>query len=310
MRVVITGGTGLIGGRLASDLRARGDEVIVLSRSRGTSNGAGLGVRVEPWDGESLSGWEQWIDGAEVVVNLAGESIGGNGLTGIFFGPWANDQKKRIHESRVKAGRAVTEAIRRASHKPRVLVQASAAGYYGPREEEGLSEDCPAGTDYLARVCADWEASTKEVEIMGVRRVVVRPGLALSRSGGIFPVMTLPFSLLVGGPLGSGRQWVPWIHLTDLVQTILFLTDNEGARGPYNLTAPQFLRNVEFERILGRVMRRPYWFPTPTLALRFVLGEKSTLVLDGQQPSPKRLTDAGFVFRYPNLDGALRDILS
>jgi hypothetical protein len=264
---------------------------------------------VETWDPETLSGWEKWVDGADVVVNLAGESIGGNGVTGVLFRPWTHDRKQRIVESRVNAGRSVAEAIRRAVRRPRVLVQASAVGYYGPKAEEGLSEDCPPGTDYSARVCEMWEASTKEVESMNVRRVVIRQALALSRSGGIFPVMTLPFKLLVGGPLGSGQQWVPWIHLTDLVQAILFLMDDESARGPYNLTAPQFLRNAEFERTLGNVMHRPCWFPAPAFALRLVLGEKSTLVLEGQQPSPKRLINAGFVFRYPELDGALRDIL-
>jgi uncharacterized protein (TIGR01777 family) len=269
----------------------------------------GATARVEHWDGATLSGWERWVNGAGAVVNLAGESIGGNGLAGIFLGPWTRARKQGILESRLNAGRALTEAVRYASRKPQVLIQSCAVGYYGPREEEGLREETPAGKDFLAGVCAAWESSTSEVGKMGVRRAIIRSGLALSLSGGIFPVMTLPFSLFVGGRLGSGRQWAPWIHLTDLVRAIVFLIGNGDASGPYNLVAPQFLRNADFERILGRVMRRPYWLPVPAFALRLILGEKATLVLDGQQPSPRRLTEVGFTFRYPELEGALRDIL-
>jgi hypothetical protein len=185
----------------------------------------------------------------------------------------------------------------------------SAVGVYGPRADEELDENAPHGTDFLAKVCVEWERSTEAVEAMGVRRVVVRTGLMLSLRGGMFPVILLPFRFLVGGPLGSGRQGFSWIHAEDHRRALRFLLENPQARGVYNLTAPEPVSNAELGRQIARALRRPYWFPTPAFLLRLVLGEKATLVLDGQRVVPKRLVELGYPFRHSTLAAALADLL-
>ncbi len=185
----------------------------------------------------------------------------------------------------------------------------SAVGVYGPHADENLDENAPAGKDFLARVCVEWERSTEAVEAMGVRRVVVRTGLVLSLQGGLFPVILLPFRLFVGGPLGSGRQGFSWIHAEDHRRALRFLVENPQARGVYNVTAPEPVSNAELGRQVSRALRRPYWFPTPAPLLRLVLGEKATLVLDGQRVVPRRLLETGFEFRHPTLAAALANLL-
>ncbi len=301
MRVIITGGTGLIGRALAADLAAAGREVIVLSRNPQRSPAMPPGVRLEKWDGRTAQGWGDLADGAEAIVNLAGESIAG--------GRWTAARKRRIRESRLAAGAAVVEAVVAARQKPHVVVQASGAGYYGPRGDELILEDTLPGTDFLGRLAAEWEASTAPVEAMGVRRVVVRTGVVLSREGGALPRLILPFRFFVGGPLGRGRQWVPWIHITDEVRAVRFLMENPDARGPYNLTAPNPVPNAQMARVLGRVLGRPAWLPVPAPALRLLLGEMADVLLTGQRAVPQRLLEAGFIFRFPELDAALADLL-
>lgn len=309
MRVIVLGGTGLIGRPLAANLAEDGHEVFVLSRRPGEVEGLPPTVRVEGWDGRTSQGWGRLVDGADAVVNLAGETIAGESLQGILLKPWGPDRKRRILDSRLHAGKAVTEAIEAAQRKPAVLIQASAVGYYGPLEDEQKTEETPAGVDFLARTCVAWEASSQVVEGMGVRRAIIRSGLVLSGKGGILPVMALPFRLLAGGRLGTGRQWVPWIHLADEVRAIRFLLDTPGAVGPFNLVAPRPVTNAELSRALGKVLGRPSFLPIPAFALRLVLGEKATLVLDGQRLIPKRLTDLGFQFRFADAEPALKDLL-
>ncbi len=301
MRVIITGGTGLIGRALAADLAAAGREVIVLSRNPQRSPAMPPGVRLEKWDGRTAQGWGDLADGAEAIVNLAGESIAG--------GRWTAARKRRIRESRLAAGAAVVEAVAAARQKPHVVVQASGAGYYGPRGDELILEDTLPGTDFLGQLAVEWETSTAPVEAMGVRRVVVRTGVVLSREGGALPRLILPFRFFVGGPLGRGRQWVPWIHITDEVRAVRFLMENPDAREPYNLTAPNPVPNAQMARVLGRVLGRPSWLPVPAPALRLLLGEMADVLLTGQRAVPQRLLEAGFIFRFPELDAALADLL-
>ncbi len=301
MRVIITGGTGLIGRALAADLAAAGREVIVLSRNPQRSPAMPPGVRLEKWDGRTAQGWGDLADGAEAIVNLAGESIAG--------GRWTAARKRRIRESRLAAGAAVVEAVVAARQKPHVVVQASGAGYYGPRGDELILEDTLPGTDFLGQLAVEWETSTAPVEAMGVRRVVVRTGVVLSREGGALPRLILPFRFFVGGPLGRGRQWVPWIHITDEVRAVRFLMENPDAREPYNLTAPNPVPNAQMARVLGRVLGRPSWLPVPAPALRLLLGEMADVLLTGQRAVPQRLLEAGFIFRFPELDAALADLL-
>jgi uncharacterized protein (TIGR01777 family) len=190
-----------------------------------------------------------------------------------------------------------------------VLVQASAVGFYGPRKSEEISEDGAAGNDFLARVCREWEAASESVEEVGIRRVVIRTGVVLSPDGGALAKMLLPFRLFAGGPLGSGDQFVPWIHIADEAGAIRFLIEDEQARGPFNLVAPEGVDNRQLARAIGKELGRPSSLPTPAVALRVMLGEMSTLVLDGQRAVPQRLLESGYEFRFPELQAALRDLL-
>ena len=301
MRIIITGGTGLIGSALAANLANDGHEVILLSRAPERAALLPSGVRAERWDGRTATGWGPLADGAGAIVNLAGE--------GIASGRWTEERKRRIRESRVNAGQAVVEAVKAAVKKPGVVIQSSAVGYYGVHDDEEISESTPAGSDYLAGVAVAWENSTAPMETLGVRRAIIRTGVVLSKKGGALPQMLLPFKLFAGGPLGSGKQWLPWIHIADEVSAIRFLMENRRASGPFNLCAPNPLTNAEFGRVVGRVIGRPAMMPTPAFALRLVFGEMATVLLDGQRQMPKRLIELGFAFRFPSAEAALRDIL-
>jgi uncharacterized protein (TIGR01777 family) len=238
----------------------------------------------------------------DVIVNLSGESLGA--------GPWTEQRKTRIISSRVEAGRAISAAFRQANPRPKVLIQASAVGFYGLHAAEPVTEESALGRGFLADVCRDWEASSQPVEELGVRRVVIRTGVVLSRDEGALQRLMLPFKLFAGGPLGSGRQGFPWIHPADEVAAIRYLMEKENSQGVYNLSAPEPLSNADFGGILAKVMRRPYWLPTPAFALRLLLGEMSTLVLEGTYMLPKRLQDLGFRFRYETAEPALWDLLT
>jgi len=306
---MITGGTGLIGRALAESLAADRHDVIVLSRSPGKSS-LPAGVRAERWDGRTASGWGSLADSADAIVNLAGESIGGENMVALMTKRWTPERKQLIRSSRVNAGTAVQQAIEAAKQKPGVLIQASAVGYYGVRGDTEITEDTPAGGDALARICLDWEATTANVEEMGVRRAVIRTaGVVMSTQGGALPFMLLPFKLFVGGPLGSGKQWFSWVHIQDQVRAIRFLMDHSNASGAFNVCAPNPLTNADLSRVIGQVMRRPSFMPTPAFAMRLLLGEKATLVLDGQRQMPKRLQQMGFQFRFTDVELALRDLL-
>lgn len=306
MRIIITGGTGLIGRALAADLAGDNHEVVVLSRRPEQVAGLPAGVRAERWDARTAAGWGALADGADAIVNLAGESIAGEGL---IPNRWTAKRKRRIRDSRLNAGRAVTQAVEAATHKPRVVIQASGAGYYGPHGDEQVTEETPAGNDWFEQVAVEWEASTAPVEALGVRRAIIRSGVVLSTEGGALPRLLLPFRFFAGGPLGSGRQWLPWIHIADEVGAIRFLIENPTASGPFNLTAPNLLTNAEFSRVIGRVLRRPAFVPVPAFALRLLLGEMSMVLLEGQKAIPRRLQEMGFTFRFPEAEAALRDLL-
>ncbi len=299
MRVLITGGSGLIGRELAASL-VPDHEVIILSRRPERISGLPLGVRTEKWDGHTIEGWHSLADGADAIVNLAGENIGSR--------CWTDKRKRAIIQSRLDTGQAVVEAARAVSHKPLVVIQASGIGYYGPHGDEEITEESPPGHDFLARLAVDWESSTAPVEALGVRRVIIRTGVVLSAGGGALPRMLLPFRFFVGGRMGSGRQWFPWIHIADEVGAIRFLIENEAAIGPFNLTAPSPVTNSEFSSLLGQQSRRPAFMPVPAFALRLIFGEMATALLDGQRAVPQRLMQLGYTFRFPNANSALRDL--
>lgn len=300
MRVVIAGGSGFIGRALSRSLVRDGIEVAVLSRSG--SGRAGDGITVVPYDGRTGQGWSHLADGALALVNLAGEGIGS--------GYWTEARKRRILESRLLAGQAVMDALDRVSVPPKVLVQGSATGFYGDRGDAPTDEDVPAGTGFLAEVAKRWEASTERAGERGVRRVVARTAVVLGPGGGVLPRMLAPYRFFVGGPLGSGRQFFPWIHLGDEVAAIRFLMDRPEASGPYNLAAPQAVTQDILAAALGQALHRPHALRAPEAALRLLLGEMAQeLFLSGVRAVPRRLQELGFAFRFPTLAAALDDIL-
>ena len=204
----------------------------------------------------------------------------------------------------------ISEALRSTNKKPKVLIQSSAVGFYGPLAAEIVDENFPNGDDFLAKVCQEWEDSTKPVESLGVRRVVIRTGLVFSEGGGILTLLKLPFSLFVGGPLGNGKQYLPWIHMDDVVNGIRFLMDNEGTQGIYNFSSPNPINNKDFSKTLGKAMKRPSLVPVPSFAMKLALGEATTLALDGQRVVPKRLLEAGYIFKYQTLEDASPSLLN
>jgi uncharacterized protein (TIGR01777 family) len=301
MRVIITGGTGLIGGALAEDLAAAGHEVIVLSRDASKAAGVPAGVRVAAWDARTGKGWAHLVEGAGAIVNLAGENIAS--------GRWTGGRKRRIRESRLDAGRAVVEAVEAATDKPQAVIQASGIGFYGGTGDLDVSEESPPGQGFLASFAVEWEACTAGVQDLGVRWAAIRTGVVLSTQGGALPRMTLPLPLVSARRLGGGRQWFPWIHISDEVAAIRFLIEHDSPRGAFNLVAPHPVRNAEFLAHLNRLLRRPVAIPVPALLLRLALGEMATEVLDGQKAAPQRLVEMGFHFQFPDAEGALYDLL-
>lgn len=281
--IAITGAGGLIGTRLVQTLPAR-YEPLRLSRER----------RAE---------WTSKLEGAYGVVHLAGEPIAA--------GRWTAAQKKKIRDSRIEGTRALVDAISACRVKPKVFVSASAIGFYGDRGTEKLDESSASGSGFLAETCRDWEAEAGRAEALGVRTVFVRTGIVLAKEGGALAKMIPPFRLFAGGPLGSGRQVMSWIHIDDEVAAILFCLQNESVRGPVNLTAPEPVSMSAFARTLGGVMKRPSVLPAPGFALRLLLGEMAdALLLSGQHVEPAVLTRSGFRFRHPSLEGALQDLLT
>lgn len=302
MRVLITGGTGTIGQRLIPYLLQHGYSVGVLSRRPIKPPQLPRSVDFFQWDGKTAKGWGQAVEQSDVIINLAG--------AGIADKRWTEERKKLLLDSRVEAGRAVVEAIDQARHKPDVLIQASAVGYYGGRLDDMLlTEENDPGDDFLADICVQWEDTTTAVEAMGVRRVVIRTGVVLDPNGGALPQMVRPFKFFAGGPVGSGMQWFPWIHWLDVISAIRFLIETEAAAGAINLLAPNPVQNHDFAKTVGTVLSRPAIAPAPSLALQLVFGELSEALLKGQRAIPARLQALGYHFIYPQLEPALRNLL-
>lgn len=299
MKVLIAGGSGFLGSYLTRSLLADGHQVWILSRDL-SRKGLSPGVRAAAWDGRSAAGWGHLAAEVDAIVNLTGATLG--------RWPWTEARKRAFVSSRVNSGLAIVEAVRAADPRPKVLLQQSGGGYYGPHGPEDINEATPPGSDFSARLCLEWEASSQAVEDLGVRRVITRTGLVLSRDAEIMQLMALPTRLFFGGRLGGGRQGIGWIHLRDEIRAFRFLLEDEKAAGAYNLAAPNPVSNADFMRSLARSLRRPYWFHIPAFLLKLGLGEMSTLLLDGWFLRPERLLGAGFDFKFATLEAAFRDI--
>ncbi|MEM6528216.1 MAG: TIGR01777 family oxidoreductase [Chloroflexota bacterium] len=300
MRAIITGGTGLIGSQLARLLGQEGNDVVILSRN--PSRYAGqmpAGARLMQWDARTPDGWAHLLDEEDTfIINLAGHNPAN--------WRWTEAHKQRVLDSRIAVTEAVVKAIQDATHKPHALIQASAVGYYGNTGEHAINEHAPPTHDWRAQVCVHWEARAAQ---SGVRTVMLRIGIVLDQHGGAFPPFMAATDLF-GSRLGDGTQWIPWVHNDDVATTIRFLMHHREAEGPYNITAPEPVRNHEFMDTLAHVRGRPSWIPVPAFALRAVMGEQADVVLDSQRILPQKLLEAGYKFRYPDVESALRDILS
>lgn len=299
MKALVTGGTGMVGPRLLRLL----DKPTVLSRNpdRARSTIGHVAGRIIRWDPLQGPPPAEAFEGVEGVFHLAGESVAG--------ARWTAAQKARIRDSRVVGTRHLVQGIRQAATKPSVLVSASAVGYYGDRGEEELTESAAPAHDFLADVCVAWEKEAFAAEELGVRVVTERTGIVLGQ-GGALAKMLLPFKLGAGGPLGNGRQWMPWIHVDDLSRLYVHAAERTSIRGPMNAVAPHPVRNSEFTKALGRQLRRPAFMPAPYIGLRIVFGEFAQVLFASQRVIPKVALDTGFTFTFPEIAGALKEILA
>jgi uncharacterized protein (TIGR01777 family) len=300
MRVTVTGATGRVGGALVGALLARGDEVTVLSRSPDKARRA-LGVDAVAWNPVAESAPRAGLDGRDAVVHLAGEDVAQR---------WTDDAKRRILESRENGTRNLVAGLRESDPRPRVLVSASAVGWYGPRGDERVAEDQPAGSDFLAEVMTAWEREADRATDLGLRVVEVRTGVVLDKDGGALSKMLPFFKLGIGGPVAGGKQYLPWIHLDDIVGIYLAALDGRDWTGPVNATAPEPATNKDFSHALGRAIHRPALAPVPGLAVKALYGDMAEMVTAGQRAVPQRALDLGYRFRHPDLDEALRSALA
>jgi uncharacterized protein len=293
MSILVFGGSGLVGTALVAALRASGKDAIAMRAPRTGDPG---------WDPAAGLSEPAALEGAEAVVHLGGASIGA--------GRWTAERKKVLRSSRVDSTRLLVETMARTRRKPQVFVCASAVGYYGSRSDEVLTESSCAGNDFLGKLTQDWEAQARRAEEKGIRTVMTRFGVVLSKKGGALPRMLVPFKLGAGGSLGDGRQWMPWVAIEDVVAAIGWAIDDANVRGPVNVMAPNPTQNAEFTRVLARVLRRPAIFPAPAFVLRLMLGEMAdALLLSSQRAKPEKLLSAGYKFRFEKLEPALREVL-
>ena len=297
MKIVIAGGSGFIGEPLVSRLIAAHHDVAVLSRNPAKVR-AGEGIH---WDGRTQGPWSREAAKADVVINLAGENIG--------EGRWTDARKEKLISSRLDATNAIVQALRNASPGKRTLINASAVGYYGLRGDEILDESGSRGRGFLAELVEKWESAARQAESLA-RLVILRFGVALAADGGALKKMMLPFKLGVGGPVGNGQQWMSWIQRDDATRIVTWAIENENARGVYNATAPEPVRNGELARALGRALHRPAIMLTPAFALRLAFGEMAEeVLLGGQRVVPKRAEAAGFAFESRTIGECLRAVL-
>jgi uncharacterized protein (TIGR01777 family) len=298
MRVTVTGATGFVGRTLVPQLQSDGHEVHILGRA--PRKGLSPGLQFSIWDPEKGPPPLESLSGAGAVIHLAGEPVAQR---------WSPSVKERIRNSRVEGTNRLVEALARADSRPEVLVCASAVGYYGDRGDELLEEDATPGKGFLPDVCREWEKSARAAERLGMRVVMVRTGVVLGKGGGALSKMLPPFKAGVGGRLGSGKQWMPWIHIEDLARLIQFAVETASVKGPINGVAPNPVTNSDFTIALARALRRPAIFPVPLFAIRLLFGEMSEILTSSQRAVPKAALDAGFKFHHPEVYAALKDMV-
>ena len=298
MKILITGGTGFVGAALTARLLELGHETTILGSSSQCRLPPHPHLNYISADTSKAGEWQLAVADHEAFINLAGRSV---------FNLWTASYKEKIYNSRVLTTRHLVEAI--PSHTNTILLSTSAAGYYGDGGEHEKRETADHGTDFLATVCRDWENEALRAEQKGSRVALMRFGVVLGKGGGAIETMKLPFKCGLGGPIGSGKQWFPWIHLDDIINGILFILLGDDIHGAFNFTAPQAVRQKEFARQLGQVVNRPTFLPTPAFIMKLILGEFGQSLLQGQKTIPEALANHGYIFSYPELKPALQEIL-
>ena len=308
MKIVIAGGTGFLGSALVTRLVETGHDLVVLTRSPRPASERPPRVRDVAWsparsgDKSAQEDWVRAVDGVDAVVNLAG--------AGIADKRWSAARKREIRDSRTLATRALAGAVRAASSRPSVFIQGSAVGFYGASlAERVLDESSPPGDDFLGQTCVAWEAEAQPIAALGCRLVIVRTGIALANDGGPLVEMKRPFSFFAGGPIGSGRQYISWVHREDWIELVTWALENERVDGVFNASAPEPVTNARFSKALGRAMHRPSWLPVPRIALRIAFGELAEMLVLGQRVVPARAQATGFAFKHPQIEGALANLL-
>ena len=300
MKIFITGGTGFVGKTLIRKLTEKGHEVTILARTVKRKSLTPSGVSYIEGDPAKEGPWQEKVRKHDAVINLAGASI---------FSRWTDEKKRELRESRIPTTKNLVEALSARRGQETHLLSASAVGYYGYHEDEILDENSPAEMDFLATLAADWEMAAREAERFGVRVVLCRLGIVLGKQGGALGKMTPAFKLWMGSPLGTGKQWVSWIHEGDLADIFLFLLERKDITGPVNCVAPELVRNREMTATLGKVLDKPTFLPpVSSFFVKTILGEMGDVLLKGQRAHPQKLTQQGFIFKFPTLEGALRDI--
>jgi len=301
-KIIITGATGSIGRKLVQELVLRGDEVTIFSRNpRRTKKKIINQVRFVKWDYSNPKDWKENVNNADAVVHLAGANLSAK--------RWNKKYKKLAYDSRISSTRNLIEAIQSVEQKPKTFICANAVGIYGNRYDEILDEKSLPGNDFLAKLCTDWENEARKVEQQGVRSVSVRTGLVLAKNEGLMKKLVPSFKLFLGGWLGNGWQWFPWIHIDDIVRIYLHTIDNENITGAVNAASPGIVNNKKFSKTLGQVLHSPVLFPVPKIALRIVSGELGNYVTDSQRIAVEKIVNSGYKFKFENMKVALRDIL-
>ncbi|MDI6765627.1 MAG: TIGR01777 family oxidoreductase [Bacteroidota bacterium] len=300
MKIIIAGGTGFIGSELIRRLLDAKNNVILLSRNPDTGKSIkDDSFQIVKWDGKTMGEWARHIDGVDAIINLTGENIAAK--------RWSEKQKTRLLQSRIEPTRAIVNAISEASCKQRILINASAVGYYGNFGTGDVTEAEPRGVGFLSDLCEQWEREAMYAEKYKTRVVLLRIGVALDPSGGALKRMLLPFRLFIGGPLGSGKQWFPWIHREDVVNIIFFALEKQSLSGEVNVSSPSPVMMNEFSSSLGKAIGRPSWMPVPSFMLKLMLGEMSEMLIGGRRIIPKKLLEAGYKFKFPTLHDALEN---
>jgi hypothetical protein len=298
LKIAVCGGTGFIGRTLVNKLIDDKHRVVLLTRNpEAIFNHAKEQLSIVKWDGKTTNSWTEAINGTDAVVNLAGEPI--------TIKRWSDTTKQLIQNSRLDSTKAIVRAIANSQIKPRVFLNASAVGFYGDISSGDADESRKKGAGFLAETCERWENQAKAAELSGVRVAVLRFGIVLEKGGGALAKMMLPFKIFAGGPPGSGMQWVSWIHREDVMRTILFTLENANISGPINVTSPEPVSMRDFCSTLAKALGRRSWAPVPDFVLKTMLGEMSEMLLTGQRAIPRKLQDAGFIFKFPKLEQAL-----